>query len=465
MNEKFSPALSSYSTTPSPSDYDDNDISIGCQLFVDINLEKSCERGYRKAEVLNLRKVKKESGEDEKKFDNEETEIVELQYYVHFVEFNKRLDEWVSIDRLDFSRPIEPPRASLTPINGTTPPNLSIMSPNVGSPLYFDSPALSPSPSPVSHYSITKEQELEKLRHGGGMSGTQSHLYRVRNIEKIQIGRHTVSPWYFSPYPQEFCELPMIFICEFCLSYFGNVNHLKRHLEKCKLMHPPGNEIYHADNPKISFFEIDGHQQKTYCRNLCLLSKLFLDHKTLYYDVDPFLFYVMCIRDSKGCHLIGHFSKEKDSQEGHNLACILTLPQYQRQGYGRLLISFSYELSKVEGKIGTPEKPLSDLGLLSYRAYWSETIFDFLLDKHEHNEEISIQEIAEDTKIATPDILQTLQSLGMLRTYRGQQVILLSDSVLAAHKKAKKKNQFKIDTELLQWSPPRFTATQLRYAY
>jgi hypothetical protein len=26
---------------------------------------------------------------------------------------------------------------------------------------------------------------------------------------------------------------------------------------------------------------------------LCLLSKLFLDHKTLYYDVDPFLFYVM----------------------------------------------------------------------------------------------------------------------------------------------------------------------------
>jgi hypothetical protein len=28
-------------------------------------------------------------------------------------------------------------------------------------------------------------------------------------------------------------------------------------------------------------------------QSLCLLSKLFLDHKTLYYDVDPFLFYVM----------------------------------------------------------------------------------------------------------------------------------------------------------------------------
>ena len=41
-----------------------------------------------------------------------------------------------------------------------------------------------------------------------------------------------------------------------------------------------------------------------YCQNLCLLSKLFLDHKTLYYDVDPFLFYVMCERDAAGYHMV-----------------------------------------------------------------------------------------------------------------------------------------------------------------
>lgn len=33
--------------------------------------------------------------------------------------------------------------------------------------------------------------------------------------------------------------------------------------------------------------------EQIYCQNLCLLAKLFLDHKTLYYDVEPFLFYVL----------------------------------------------------------------------------------------------------------------------------------------------------------------------------
>ncbi len=36
------------------------------------------------------------------------------------------------------------------------------------------------------------------------------------------------------------------------------------------------------------------------------------------------------------------------------------------QGFGKFIISFSYELSKLEAKTGTPERPLSDLGRYMY---------------------------------------------------------------------------------------------------
>lgn len=109
-------------------------------------------------------------------------------------------------------------------------------------------------------------------------------------------------------------------------------------------------------------------------------------------------------RDSSGAHIIGYFSKEKESAENYNVACILTLPQHQRHGFGKLIIAFSYELSKKEGKLGSPEKPLSDLGLLSYRAYWADTIVDLLVNS---SEELSIDDIAQKTAITHADVMNT----------------------------------------------------------
>ena len=121
--------------------------------------------------------------------------------------------------------------------------------------------------------------------------------------------------WYYSPYPEPYGSQKKLYICEYTLKYFRKKRTLLRHLAKLDRRHPPGDEIYRSPppppnnpnyvggavaNPTIAVFEVDGRKNKVYCQNLCLLSKLFLDHKTLYYDVDPFLFYVLCELDEDG---------------------------------------------------------------------------------------------------------------------------------------------------------------------
>lgn len=308
---------------------------------------------------------------------------------------------------------------------------------------------------------FSKEQEIEKLRTSGSMTQSVSEIARVKNLNRLQIGKHEVDAWYFSPYPKEYAHLRVLYICEFCLSFFPTQGMLARHRRRCMMLHPPGNEIYRHED--ISFFEIDGKRQLTWCRNLSLLSKCFLDHKTLYYDVTPFMYYVMCKRDSTGCHLIGYFSKEKESAENYNVACILTLPQHQRHGYGRLLIEFSYELSKKETKLGSPEKPLSDLGLLGYRAYWAETIIDLLLSTPEG--ELSIDDIAQKTSITHADIMNTCMTLQLFKHYKGQHIICLNSAVLEKHQKTKAKKRRRIHSEYLKWKPPVFTRDQLRFGW
>src|SRR5438046_10767913 len=132
---------------------------------------------------------------------------------------------------------------------------------------------------------------MQKLRSGVSMILLPEEIFRVKNFYRIELGKFLVDTWYFSPYPEAIVKSGTVYICEFCLSYYGSKFQLARHRSKCNLTHPPGAEIYHKDN--LSFWELDGHRQKHWCRTLCMLSKLFLDHKTLFYDLDPFLFYII----------------------------------------------------------------------------------------------------------------------------------------------------------------------------
>lgn len=221
------------------------------------------------------------------------------------------------------------------------------------------------------------------------------------------------------------------------------------HYHSCKYTGPPGKLIYMKDN--LAVFELDGEKAKLYCQNLCLLSKLFLDHKTLYFDVSGFMFYVLCEVDEHGTHPVGYFSKEKESLEGYNLACIMILPPYQKKGYGRFLIQLSYELTKRENKTGSPEKPLSDLGRLSYRSFWTYELLTRLKRYGAHNAP-TVADLCSQTGFTKVDILDTLNRLGLVTNWRGQMVLNLSAKVIEEHLKAFANKKFcLIDPDSLDW--------------
>tara|TARA_B110000977_G_scaffold144997_1_gene184009 strand:- start:4439 stop:6640 length:2202 start_codon:yes stop_codon:yes gene_type:complete len=357
----------------------------------------------------------------------------------------------------------------------------------------------------------------------------EGHAPVVKNVETLMLGKYEMDCWYHSPFPESFWmeeevangdatdvdaavdtggnthtddthigntptatadiagntpavtkkppnpKPTKLYACEFCLKYMRKRKNLTKHKMCCPLRHPPGDEIYRQPSwtdletgvktPETSVFEVDGAKVPVYCQNLSLISKLFLDHKTLYYDVEPFLFYVLVEREEvfeedegdvhtnhnapsqalngnpgnpkathqTGVHtnptrtsrrkIVGYFSKEKHTREGYNLACILTLPPFQRKGYGTFLIAFSYELSKLEGRAGTPERPLSDLGQVSYRQYWTRAVLQSL---HKKNGSASVGEISRDTGVAVEDVIATLDNLQMLSYYRGSHAALAS---------------------------------------
>lgn len=407
---------------------------IGCKVFV--------QRGDEdlRAELL-LERIRKGK----------------LEFYVHYDGFNKRLDEWVEEARLKLDKGIERPAKKSE--GGEEDQTDKVKNAGEGGQTSGDASGEG-APEDVK---FDSQKEIEKLRSSGSMTQNPSEVHRVRNLNKVIFGEYEIEPWYFSPYPVEFVEEDQIYICEYSLQYFVSKTQFHRFRSKYKMRHPPGNEIYR--DAKFSFFEVDGRQQRTWCRNLSLFSKLFLDHKTVYYDVDPFLFYCMTTRDEYGHHLVGYFSKEKDSADGYNVACILSLPPYQRFGYGKVLIDFSYNLSKKEHKVGSPEKPLSDLGLISYRSYWRDILIEYMVDKVGLNGSTTIEELSASTAFTTQDILGTLQAMNMLKYNAGQYIICLTGAAAERYEERKKKNPHRIDPACLRWKPPMFSAAQLRFSY
>ncbi|KDR68729.1 hypothetical protein GALMADRAFT_256551 [Galerina marginata CBS 339.88] len=351
------------------------------------------------------------------------------EVYVHYVDTDKRMDEWLSeefctMHEMPLPPPPPPPpapekkkkRGGKLPRNRPSEPTnpeasssntASVPPPDLGEPMQEDGEGAQ-APAEV----VLTEEEFD-LRH-------HQQLHSQKNFDIVIFDAWKIKPWYFSPYPlseaeaedllasasnQPSTKIPgvarttgrshgrtsdllaggllrqhpgesVLWVCHFCFKYMADGVPWELHKKDCKVKHPPGRKVYQRGAHTI--WEVDGAKEKLYCQNLALFGKLFIDVKTLFFDCDNFLFYILTDAKSSEDHIMGFFSKEKLSYDDYNLACIMTLPQYQRKGYGMLLIEFSYELSRRAGKVGTPERPLSDLGLRSYLAYWISTLVRFL---------------------------------------------------------------------------------------
>jgi len=340
------------------------------------------------------------------------------EVYCHYIDYDRRNDEWMPVERIIFSSSLLNNESA--PLSVVKQKRKLEMSPEGGDRYRHQ-----------HHHGSTSHTMDPTLF--SRLEAEREDITKVKNIAKIQLGRWEIEAWYYSPYPDFVSGHDCLYICEYTLKYTKNKKAWVQHRKTCKESGPPGKQIY--SDGIVSLWEVNGSEHQVYCQNLCLLSKLFLDHKTLYYDTDPFLFYILTeYREDplfgNGHQLIGYFSKEKFSELEYNLACILTFPPYQRCGYGKLLISFSYELTKREGKVGSPEKPLSDLGKLSYRSYWTYVLLTLLVKYDGKN---NMQGLSQLTGIKMEDVISTLRALDLVKYWKGQYVIVVNRDRLSDH--------------------------------
>jgi GNAT superfamily N-acetyltransferase len=171
-----------------------------------------------------------------------------------------------------------------------------------------------------------------------------------------------------------------------------------------------------------------------FCQNLSLFAKLFLDNKSVFFDVTGFNYFLLVytpptvatpsgiVAPAVTPQITGFFSKEKMSWDNNNLACILMFPPWQRKGLGALLMGASYEISRREGIMGGPEKPISDLGKKGYQRFWAGEIARWLLSLDiartgpENGPEIlvDVEDCSQATWISPEDCLGVLRDMGIV---------------------------------------------------
>ncbi|TKA81223.1 hypothetical protein B0A49_00493 [Cryomyces minteri] len=239
------------------------------------------------------------------------------------------------------------------------------------------------------------------------------------NVLNVVLGNLLIKPWYPSFYPEELVDrqTERLYVCQACFRYSKELMPFLAHVKVCPLKDsaPQGNLIYAKD--VYSVVELDGEQHRLYTQNLSLFGKLFLDTKSVFYDVTTFLYYLLIQSNpsTQTRQVVGFFSKEKMSWDNNNLACILVFPPWQRRGLGQLLMGVSYELSRSEGRLA-----LSEPGRLAYLSFWSAALARHILSHPSQlsKKPLTVRALSEATWILPDDIIAALKAMGVVEARR-----------------------------------------------
>jgi len=118
------------------------------------------------------------------------------------------------------------------------------------------------------------------------------------------------------------------------------------------------------------------------------------------------------------------------------------------------LLCIGYLLTRTEGKIGSPEKPLSDLGLISYRSYWKDVLLEHVCSYP--GKEISVKDLSQEMAINAYDIVSTLQALGMMKYWKGKHIVLKKRDVIEEYQERARRrgpDWRHTDAKYLRWRP------------
>ncbi|MQM12919.1 hypothetical protein Taro_045840 [Colocasia esculenta] len=185
----------------------------------------------------------------------------EYEYYVHYTEFNRRLDEWVKLDQLDLEsvetdvdEKVEDKSvggvettgegaAGEAGVDGERARRCGDVGLEKraacgagararGRRQGADGLAEATSLKMTRHQKRKIDETHVEGHEELDAASLREHeeFTKVKNIATIELGRYEIETWYFSPFPPEYNDCVKLYFCEFCLNFMKRKEQLQRHM-------------------------------------------------------------------------------------------------------------------------------------------------------------------------------------------------------------------------------------------